>query len=138
MEATEAVTDGDKVGAPGQSGKQTGADGTTFSISRSESTFLLALFEWLFEPCVCYVRRVLHEMAPTSDSQLLASHLNVMEAMLDDCIGGQDPEVAAEDPKEAKKRKQHLECCFMFGLIWSVGCTTDGEQQAMFSEVSYT
>ena len=54
VEATEAVTDGDKVGAPGQSGKQTGADGTTFSISRSESTFLLALFEWLFEPCVCY------------------------------------------------------------------------------------
>eukprot|EP00614_Pseudopedinella_elastica_P018404 CAMPEP_0172648382 /NCGR_PEP_ID=MMETSP1068-20121228/241239_1 /TAXON_ID=35684 /ORGANISM="Pseudopedinella elastica, Strain CCMP716" /LENGTH=2530 /DNA_ID=CAMNT_0013462701 /DNA_START=4 /DNA_END=7593 /DNA_ORIENTATION=- len=107
---------------------------TKFALTEGEATYVLALCEWLVEPCLCFVRREMAEMAPTGDSQLVVGLLNLMECTLEDSIGGQNPatpEVSDNDDL-MKKRKKEIECAFMTGLIWSVGCSCFN--QAKFSE----
>jgi dynein heavy chain len=65
--------------------------GEKFSITPGEATYIQALCDWLVEPCLCFVRREVVEMAPTSDSQLVMGLLRLMECTLEDAIGGQNP-----------------------------------------------
>jgi dynein heavy chain, axonemal len=40
------------------------------------------LFDWLVEPCLCFVRKEVIEMSPTVDANLIMSLLNILEALL--------------------------------------------------------
>ena len=107
---------------------------TAFVLTEGEAKYVRALFHWLVEPCLCFVRRELSEMAPTGDGQLVVGMLRIMACVLEDAIKGQDPAKpeVGDDDKAMKMRKQQIECAFLFGLIWSVGCSSD--QQHKFSD----
>ena len=67
---------------PGNYGKnapviEPGEMRTSFALTEGEVKYVKALFDWLVEPCICFVRRELTEMAPTGDSQLLVGCLRV-------------------------------------------------------------
>jgi dynein heavy chain len=97
------------------------------------------LFDWLVEPCLCFVRKNVHEMCPTVDSNLISSLLGLFEALLSQAFLkffnneiGEDEEVT--DPKLLKTRLQDIECSFIFALIWSIGKTGDLASQMNFSK----
>jgi dynein heavy chain len=73
-------------------------------------------------------------MAPTGDGQLVVGMLRIMACVLEDAIKGQDPgkPEVGDDAIAMKLRKQQIECAFLFGLVWSVGCSSD--QQHKFSD----
>ena len=97
-----------------------------------------ALFDWLVDPALCFVRKEVSEMCPTVDSNLVTSLLGIMESMLKEAFikfrntEGQDEPVT--DAKQLKTRVQDIECVFMFALVWSIGKTGTLESQVKFSK----
>ena len=96
------------------------------------------LFDWLAEPCLCFVRKWVAEMSPTVDSNLIMSLLNIFEALLQRGLKKyRNPETGAEeevvDQKKLKQRIQDIECCFFFAMLWSIGKTGSAESQSKFS-----
>ena len=69
---------------------------------------------WLF-------RRNCKKMSPTGDANLLTSLLGLLRCLLTAAIPG--PHDA--DAEEGGGRQKQFECCFLFALFWSTGCTSD-------------
>ena len=108
--------------------------GLEFQLTDAEVTLVKDLFNWLAEPCMAFLRRELSEMAPSVDAQLMRSLMHIMQCLLADGLAkdfglGEDADV-----KERKLRRQHIECSFMFGLVWSVCKTGLDTAQDKFSE----
>ena len=109
-----------------------------FTLFPSDVEHIEALFSWLVEPSLCFVRKELIEMSPTVDSNLILSLLNIFEALLTRALlkyrhpetGKEDP---IEDPRLQKQRLQDLECCFFFSLVWSIGKSGTAISQSKFS-----
>lgn len=97
-----------------------------FQLDEQDESRLRTLFQWLVQPTMCLVRRELKEMTPTVDSALLVSLLNNLEFVYRQSI----PTCAAYD---SEKRMQHIECAFLFALVWSVGATVSGDGRKRFS-----
>ena len=117
-----------------------GEDGSTahphskFTLLQNEVDLVRALFQWLAEPCMAFLRRELSEMAPSVDAQLMRSLMNIMECLLVEALKGNFGIGEDADAKQKKMRRQHIECAFFFGLVWSV-CKTGGDvSQEKFSE----
>lgn len=116
-----------------------GEDEATFRLSMEEQELIEAMFDWLAEPCLAFLRRELTEMAPSVDAALIASLLRIMESLLIRSIGsvgGNSHAGAGDDdaPKEDPLRKQHIECAYLFALVWSIGKTGNETSQEKFSE----
>ena len=63
-------------------------------------------------------------MSPTGDANLLTSLLGLLEVL----INSGNPRAARRGAREESRQKQ-LECCFLFALFWSTGCTSDMLQE---------
>ena len=105
-----------------------------FQFTEKEITLVKDLFQWLAEPCMAFLRRELHEMAPSVDAQLMRSLMHIMQCVLADGLANDFGLGEDADAKEKKMRRQHIECAFMFGLIWSVAKTGIDTAQEKFSE----
>lgn len=99
--------------------------------------YIQALFDWLVEPSLCFVRKEKSEMSPTVDSNLIMSMLNNLESLLMRALPkyrnadtGAEEEVT--DAKRLKQRIQDIECCFFFSLIWSIGKSGTSDSQSKF------
>ena len=120
-----------------------------FYLNEDEQQLIVELFDWLIEPCICFIRREGTEMAPTVDTSLVQSLINLLEGFLCSDIqeklgntGGkkkkkskdEGPEhgCRSEDARVLKMRRQHIECDFLFSLIWSVGKSGNQETQKRF------
>ena len=68
-------------------------------------------------------------MSPTGDANLLTSLLGLLRCLLTAAIPG--PHDA--DVEEGGSRQKQLECCFLFALFWSTGCTSDAAGRAKYS-----
>eukprot|EP01035_Chromulina_nebulosa_P021320 gene21320-27624_t len=112
-----------------------------FVLFKADAHHVQALFDWLVEPTICFLRKECIEMSPTMDSGLVMSLLNIFEAMLARALPkyrnaetGADEEMTPEkDSKRYKQRMQDIECCFFFSLIWSIGKSGSAESQMKFS-----
>lgn len=108
-----------------------------FSLFRADVVHIQALFDWLAEPCLCFLRKEMIEMSPTVDSNLIQSLLNILESLLPKAFqkyraeNGQEEEVT--DAKKLKQRLQDIECCFFFSLMWSIGKSGTSDSQGKFS-----
>jgi len=100
-----------------------------------EKRSLQLMFDWLVEPCLCLVRRELTEMSPTVDTNLVVSLINLLECQLETALKGTVKEGDEDDPDKKTKelRMTHIECCFIFSLIWSIGASGTGESQKKFT-----
>ncbi|CAM9445138.1 unnamed protein product [Ectocarpus fasciculatus] len=95
----------------------------SLQLSDSDVLHIQALFDWLVEPCLCFVRRECVEMSPTVDANLVMSLLNIFA----------DEETPTLDAKQLKQKQQDIESCFLFSLIWSIGKTGVVSSQVKFS-----
>ncbi|KAH8043392.1 dynein light chain binding protein [Aureococcus anophagefferens] len=72
-------------------------------------------------------------MSPTVDSALLSSLLNFLECVLTAAIPGKHDVADDASHLEGGSRKKHVECAFLFALIWSSGVTADNAGRAKYS-----
>jgi dynein heavy chain len=125
-------------GEPDSGVSAPGADSEhPFQISDKQRAQIVFLFEWLVEPCLCYLRKECVEMSPTVDANLVMSLINTMESALEeiyvDADGhgqkelmkgtGKGNQKKNEKKAEVKNHDEVVECAFLFSLIWSV-CNT--------------
>ena len=105
-----------------------------FILGDSDKALVTELFDWLMEPCLAFLRRELKEMAPQGDAALVHSTMNILECLLSEALG--DGIGAGEDAekKDVALRRQHIECAFMFSLIWGACKTGDEGSQEKMSE----
>lgn len=61
------------------------------------------------------------QVLPVHEIKLALSCMRLTEALLDDVAKAEGADAAPE------KRGALVQCCFLFGLVWSVGANTDGE-----------
>jgi dynein heavy chain len=115
-----------------------GETGPKFVLYHGDAVHIQGLFDWLVEPCLCFVRKEKSEMSPTVDSNLIMSLLNILESLLIKAlVKHRNPDTGAEeettDTKRLKLRLQDIECCFFFALMWSIGKSGTAEAQSKFS-----
>lgn len=110
-----------------------------FQLFEGDASQIINLFDWLVDPCLCWVRRECHELSPTVDANLVMSLLNILEAIL--CRVAKKYldetgkfEIEPTDQKTIKQRQTDVECVFVFALIWSIGKTGNSESQKRFSK----
>ncbi|XP_071816044.1 dynein axonemal heavy chain 12-like isoform X3 [Apostichopus japonicus] len=89
---------------------------------KAESALINALFDWLLEPCLVYLRKNLKEYVPTMNNSLARSLMSFIRMFLDDNL----------DKADAKTLKTWIISTFLFSLVWSVGCTTDNKGRVKF------
>jgi dynein heavy chain, axonemal len=108
-----------------------------FTLYSPDVELIQGLFNWLVEPCLCFVRKELEEMSPTVNSNLIMSLLNILEALLSRCLirskGVDCGDLDMVDAKEMKQRVQDIECCFLQSLVWSLGKSGTSSSQLKFS-----
>ncbi|CAM9181911.1 unnamed protein product, partial [Phaeothamnion confervicola] len=146
--AAKTVSSGGAAGGSAAGGAAMGGaddDGWSakFFLYAGERKLVAELFDWLVEPCLAYLRRELQEMSTTVDANLVQSLLNLLEVSLAEALK-RDTEAAARRHgsvvEKARRRStramrvRHIECCFVFSLIWSVGASGTGESQARMLE----
>jgi dynein heavy chain len=87
---------------------------------------LEALFTWLIDPCVSYVRHACKELVATADINLPVSLMQLLGSLLFDMFeppsAGRPAGGGAALP--AKELHKLLEGCFVFALVWSIGGST--------------
>jgi dynein heavy chain len=108
-----------------------------FILFDSDCAIIQSLFDWLVEPCLCFIRKEGIEMSPTVDTNLVCSLLNIFEALLSRAFkkykNEEGEDVMPTDSKPVKQRSQDLENCFFFSLIWSLGKSGTDQTQSKFS-----
>eukprot|EP01107_Rhizomastix_libera_P011726 TRINITY_DN2935_c0_g1_i3.p1 TRINITY_DN2935_c0_g1~~TRINITY_DN2935_c0_g1_i3.p1 ORF type:complete len:3350 (-),score=861.62 TRINITY_DN2935_c0_g1_i3:62-10111(-) len=87
------------------------------------SSALEKLYDDYFEKTIGFLRSSLKEVIPTSNVNLTQSHINLMECLMKPWYPITDELEERTDPPG--ELSSHLESFFIFGLIWSVGGTTD-------------
>ncbi|KDO23984.1 hypothetical protein SPRG_10681 [Saprolegnia parasitica CBS 223.65] len=94
-------------------------------LNDDQRSTIRTLCAWLVDPCIAFVRKELIELTPTVDANLVQSLLHILEA-----------ELLQVKPGDigTKKGLQHLESLFLFGLLWSVGCTSNSEGRVRFCD----
>jgi dynein heavy chain, axonemal len=138
-----------------------------FTLQSSERQLVQELVDWLVEPCLAFIRKEYTlEMSPTCDTNLVQSLINILECMLAQAFSSSDTSTAGRNgdsntankrssltniraaaaaataptrtpAEEQAPRRQQIECCFMFALIWSVGSTGDEGSQKKWTEFLY-
>ena len=104
-----------------------------------DAGYVQGLFDWLVEPCLCFVRKEVAEMSPTVDSALVVSLLNILEGLLAralkkfERVEGEEEVDDSVKAKQLKQRTQDVECCFIFSVVWSIGKTGSERSQGLFS-----
>ena len=96
-----------------------------FSVTIRQRRLLHVLFYWLMEPCMLFVRKECKEEAPTVDSNLVVSCINLLESNLSELLQGTDRRQATD---------AELETYFIFSLIWSLGASIDSDSRKKFSD----
>lgn len=91
---------------------------------------LTALFDWLVQPCIDYIRHECKLFVTTSPLHLVHSLMCLYTCLLDEVW------LAPEDDSSRKMPQTQLtlwiQCIFMFALVWSVGGTMTGDSRKKF------
>ena len=89
--------------------QERGDEPPPFELKEEEQVHLTALYDWLVEPSMAFLRRTCKEMSPTVDSALLTSLLGLLRCLLAAAIPGPHD---ANTEEGGNPRKKQLECCF--------------------------
>ena len=94
---------------------------------------LQKLFDTFLAPSLSFLRKNMKEIVPTVDCQMVQSLLNIIECWLHPYY----PEFEDEDPSKAQSKLPTnfnitTEYFFFFGLVWSIGASTDHEGRRKF------
>ena len=95
------------------------------------------LFLSMMPPALRCVRRELKEISPTEDIGLARTTMRIMLSLMDSFmpIGeGDDALPAPGATYDENTKMQMVEGMFLFAMVWSVGCTTDGAGRVKFND----
>ena len=95
-----------------------------------------ALFEWLVEPCLRFVRKHCKEAVMTSDIALVQSLMRMFEALMTVLFesapeGGGETSVASSSLAEEKVH-EWIDSVIQFAVVWTLGGTIDLESRTKF------
>ena len=91
---------------------------------------LTALFDWLVQPCLDYIRHECKLFVTTSSLHLVRALMSLYTCLLDEVWL-----VTEEDGGQKMPQTQlvlWIQCLFLFALIWSVGGTMTGDSRKKF------
>lgn len=82
-----------------------------------------ALFDWLVDPCIAFVRRNCKEVVPTADVNLPVSLMNLFSSLLD----GFRPDAAGQPPVSNPHTIMPIQCCrWLYYSACTVCCALPG------------
>jgi hypothetical protein len=100
---------------------------------------MLMLFDWLFDPVVCFVSKVVRAQIPALDQTLVNAMIRLLQAVCQEqwdaiaAVGKGEEKTGAVD-LAGKLLVSMLESYFMFAVIWAVGVTVDGDGRSEFNQ----
>eukprot|EP00741_Cyanophora_paradoxa_P007767 tig00001206_g7515.t1 len=99
------------------------------TLSELHGDRIARLFDWMVDPCLKLVRYKLKEPVPTTDMALAAALMRLYQSLLDEF-----PEEEKDLRLSQKEQETLVDSAFVFALVWSVGCTSDTQGRAQFSD----
>jgi hypothetical protein len=104
------------------------------SLSSGQCDHVLMLFDWLFDPIVCFVAKAVECQIDSIDQTLVNAMIRLIQSLYDEQWSSfvQHVDKSEEGPdastwSETCLPVDSLECYFMFSVIWSIGVTVDDE-----------
>lgn len=85
-------------------------------------TILKNLFHELVEPCLEFMRINCKELVTSSNGNLVQSLMRILNCFLENY---KETEIKKVTNEELDHLEQVIDKIFQWGLIWSIGCTTD-------------
>ncbi|XP_072334730.1 dynein axonemal heavy chain 7 [Scyliorhinus torazame] len=89
------------------------------------------LFDRMVPACLQFVRKAAKELAPTSDTSLVRSLMNIM-----DCLMEEFTDAAKIKQMNERDICSWLEGIYLFSLIWSIGATSIEEDRLKFDKLA--
>ena len=86
-------------------------------------TVMDALFDWMVDPCIRFVRRNCKEVCGTADINLVQSTMRLISSLIS--------KILQENPK-AEVTQEIIENVFVFSLVWGIGASIDGNGRLLF------
>lgn len=90
---------------------------------------LKSLFAELVEPCIEFVRINLKELVTSTDSNLVQSLMRILNCFLESY---KETEIKKVTTEELEHLESIIEPVFLWGLVWSAGCTSNLEGRERF------
>ena len=84
----------------------------------------MAVVDWLFPPCLKYMRQDCIEISETLDINLVVSTLNIIESLIKDGF---------QNNKSFDVSSVVIQSCCAFGLIWAIGGSVNEVSRPKFS-----
>ena len=94
----------------------------SFRLDKDLTQFVIKFFDWIVDPCICFIRKLCTESVPTLDQTLVVATLRYMEAILLANYTTEQPEMDT------------LANMMLFSMIWSIGGTVNEQGREKFNE----
>ena len=102
---------------------------------------LLMLFDWLFDPIICFVAKAVRTQISSIDQTLVNAMIRLQQSLYNEQWSNylNSSDIHNEDGSmtEGFEEKclpiESLECYFMFSLIWCIGVTIDDDGRPDFN-----
>ncbi|EDO45806.1 predicted protein [Nematostella vectensis] len=101
------------------------------TLNEENKELIKDLFDRMEEALLQFIRKGgFKELSPTNDTNLVNSHMNMMDTLMDEFHDEQRF-------KELNEREvaAWLECIYLFSCVWSLGATLDGEGRKSFDKL---
>ncbi len=120
-------------------------DTRSFTIDSVMRAQLEALFQWIVDPALVFLRKRVREFAPSQDMSLVSSLMNVFEAAVGQMLGAGAGGVKLPAtvpgytignrvmPFKSEPSVQDIESYFLFALAWSLGATASTDTRGALS-----
>ncbi|XP_064606960.1 dynein axonemal heavy chain 12-like isoform X2 [Liolophura sinensis] len=84
-----------------------------------------AMFEWLLDPCMTFVRKNCREYVSAGQANCVKSLMNLFDMLMHEAIN-------KEDAAHNKHIRTYIQTSIMFGIVWSIGAMVDTDGRARF------
>eukprot|EP00946_MAST-07B_sp_MAST-7B-sp1_P003364 g3364.t1 len=112
-------------------------EGPLWSLSEPQAALVHKLFAWLIDPCLSFVRKGCREVVTNLDQQLVIACMRLMESIFADIMfrtEDQKKKIRKGESPAPEIKDSHIECSFLFSVIWSIGAITDEAGRKAFDQ----
>ena len=110
------------------------------TLTSGQCDHVLMLFDWLFDPIVCFVAKAVEAQIPSIDQTLVNAMIRLQQSLYDEqwlhFVQHVDQSPDGPDVESWSNTClpiDSLECYFMFSIIWSIGVTVDDGGRSDFN-----
>ena len=85
------------------------------------------MFDWLFDPCLDFIRTNCRQLIPISPMCSVKSTLDFLEALISEAAN-------ADDATENRYLRQWVHASFLFSVVWGIGGCLDEAGRVKFDD----